>query len=365
VVGVDVFQMGHRPQRSDLLVIAGFIRPLVLLRGLQLGRPSLSRWSPALMMTMSGLVVEPLAWLQSLLIRRQLRALRLPPDPILVIGHWRSGTTYMHQLLASDPAAATARNSLMVAPQVGVLLHSLINSLLARLMSATRPIDAVAWGPDDPQEDELCIAKLTIDTNMAGVAFPLDYLVHFRRSVLTTTRRFERLWLHVTQLTWLHAGAGRSHLLIKNPAHSARVPMVLKHFPKARFIVLEREPIDSIRSLVQVKQRMSGLIGLQPLPDQITQVEDTATAHHELMQAFEASRHLIPKGQLVEVAFSDLVRQPFDEVKRIYETFGLRSWDSAQAQIRQRIEQSATYQADPVVLERPAEQRLRELMGVG
>jgi hypothetical protein len=61
----------------------------------------------------------------------------------------------------------------------------------------------------------------------------------------------------------------------------------------------------------------------------------------------------------------DLVRQPFDEVKRIYETFGLRSWDSVQAQIRQRIEQSATYQTDPVVLERPAEQRLRELMGVG
>jgi hypothetical protein len=112
--------------------------------------------------------------------------------------------------------------------------------------------------------------------------------------------------------------------------------MVLKHFPKARFIFLKREPIDSIRSLVQVKQRMSGLIDLQPLPDQITQVEDIATAHHELIQAFEASRHIIPKGQLVEVAFSDLVRQPFDEVKRIYETLGLRSWDTAQAQIRQR-----------------------------
>jgi hypothetical protein len=52
-------------------------------------------------------------------------------------------------------------------------------------------------------------------------------------------------------------------------------------------------------------------------------------------------------------------------VKKIYETFGLRSWNSAQAHIRQRIEQSATYQADPVVLERPAEQRLRELMEVG
>jgi hypothetical protein len=110
---------------------------------------------------------------------------------------------------------------------------------------------------------------------------------------------------------------------------------------------------------------MSGLIGLQPLPDQITQVEVTATAHHELMQAFEASRHRIPKGQLVEVAFSDLVRQPYQEVQKIYETFGLRSWTTAQAPIRQRIEQSSTYQADPVALEPRAEQRLRGLLGLG
>ena len=107
--------VGHRPSRSDLLVIAGFIRPWVLWRGLFVGRPFLSHWSSAVMITVSGLMVEPLAWLQSLLIRRQLRVGQLPPDPIVVIGHWRSGTTYLHQLLASDPAAATVRNSLMVA----------------------------------------------------------------------------------------------------------------------------------------------------------------------------------------------------------------------------------------------------------
>ena len=140
--------------------------------------------------------------------------------------------------------------------------------------------------------------------------------------------------------------------------------MVLKHFPKARFILLKREPLDSIRSLVQVKQRMSALVGLQPLPSQITQVEETVTAHRELMQAFEASRHLIPAGQLVEVAHTDLVQQPFDVMKRIYEAFGLRSWTKAEAPIRQRIEQSSTYRADPVALEPLAEQRLRELLGL-
>jgi uncharacterized protein YqgV (UPF0045/DUF77 family) len=140
--------------------------------------------------------------------------------------------------------------------------------------------------------------------------------------------------------------------------------MVLKHFPKARFIFLNREPIDSIRSLVQVKQRMSGLVGLQPLPTEITQVEDTVTAHRELIQAFETSRQLIPAGQLIEVNYADLIQQPFAVVESIYEAFGLPSWTTAQAPIRQRIEQSSTYRADPVALEPLAEQRLRELLGV-
>ena len=106
--------MGHRPSRSDLLVIAGFIRPRVLWRGLFVSRPFLSHWSSAVMITLSGLMVEPFAWLQSLLIRRQLRARQLPYHPIVMLGHWRSGTTYLHQLLARDPAAALIRNFLFV-----------------------------------------------------------------------------------------------------------------------------------------------------------------------------------------------------------------------------------------------------------
>ena len=80
-----------------------------------MGRPFLSRRSSAVIITVKGLMVEPLAWLHSLSIRRQLRARQLPTAPIVVLGHWRSGTTYLHQLLTNDPAAASVRNSLIVA----------------------------------------------------------------------------------------------------------------------------------------------------------------------------------------------------------------------------------------------------------
>ena len=61
-------------------------------------------------------------------------------------------------------------------------------------------------------------------------------------------------------------GYGKAGLLIKNSAHSARVELVLRHFPRARFVMLRRDPQASIRSLVQVKQRLGSLVGLQPCP---------------------------------------------------------------------------------------------------
>ena len=166
------------------------------------------------------------------------------------------------------------------------------------------------WGPDDPQEDEVGLARLSIDTNMAGMAFPRAYPWFFRRNVLGLSRAFERQWLHFTKLTWLHDGQGKTGLLIKNSAHSARVELVLRHFPRARFILLRRDRQASIRSLVQVKQRLGSLVGLQSLPDTITQVEETVAAHRQLLGAFEASRHRIPAGQLVELPYEELIRHP-------------------------------------------------------
>ena len=165
----------------------------------------------ALLLTVSGLVVEPFAWLQSLIYGRRIQACACPDDPVVVIGYWRSGTAYLHQLLAADPAAASARNHFTIAPQAALVLKPLLMSLLQRLMTQHCPIDAVPWGAEDPQEDEVGSARLTVVTHMAGIAFPLNYPRHFCRAVLNSTPEFEQTLLHFTRLTWLHEGAGKTN----------------------------------------------------------------------------------------------------------------------------------------------------------
>jgi len=147
-----------------------------------------------------------------------------------------------------------------------------------------------ALGSRRPPEDELGLARLTIDTKMAGMAFLLAYPWFFRRNVLGSSADFERQWLYFTKLTWLHDGQRKTGLLIKNSAHSARVELVLRNFLRARFVLLCRDRQASICSLVQVKQRLGSRVGLQPLPAAVTQVEETVAAHRQLLGAFEASR---------------------------------------------------------------------------
>ena len=336
---------------------------MVLLRGLSMQLPASSRLHVASLLGLTGLIAEPMAWLQSLVFERRLKQLQLPSDPVVVIGHWRSGTTYLHQLLSCDPTVVTARNSLTVAPQVALLLRPLLRWWLQITMTPQRPIDAVPWSADDPQEDEIGVARLTMDSHMAGLAFPQDYLHHLGRCVIHQTPEFERKLERFTRLTLLHQDDRTGHLLIKNPAHSGRIPLLLRAFPKARFVFLRRDPIDSIRSLVQVKQRLGALVGLQPPPNERLQVEQTVAAYQQLMQAFEASRPSIPEGQLLEVNYKDLVHQPLETVQRLYQALGLSSWTCAERPIRERVARaSRSYNPDPVMLAPGSEQRLQELL---
>ena len=113
---------------------------------------------------------------------------------------------------------------------------------------------------------------------------------------------------------------------------------------------------------MQVKQRLGALVGMQPLPDPRTQVEETATAHRELLEAFEASRNLIPAQQLFELDYDALISQPLQAVEGINTHFGLNSWPAAEAPIKARMDRARSYTAYPVQLPPLAERRLQELV---
>ena len=73
-------------------------------------------------------------------------------------------------------------------------------------------------------------------------------------------------------------------------------------------------------------------------------------AHRQLLEAFGASRHRIPAGQVVVLSYEALIRQPLTVVKRIYDELWLSSWPVEHAPVQARIAQARRYNADPVTL---------------
>ncbi|NHK32281.1 MAG: sulfotransferase, partial [Asgard group archaeon] len=52
-------------------------------------------------MALSG-ITFPLRVIERLRFKRKIKKYQLEEDPIFIIGHWRSGTTFLHYLFAQD-----------------------------------------------------------------------------------------------------------------------------------------------------------------------------------------------------------------------------------------------------------------------
>src|SRR5690242_19505125 len=88
-------------------------------------------WPKAALTTLQGLANTPLRWLEAAVYGRRLARQDFPP-PLFVLGHWRSGTTHLQNLLAQDDRFVTPTFSQASGPH-DFLLTDRIRVGLARL----------------------------------------------------------------------------------------------------------------------------------------------------------------------------------------------------------------------------------------
>jgi len=74
--------------------------------------------------------------------------------PLFVIGHWRSGTTYLHNLLSLDPSYGYCSTFQTILPGVFLGSEQTFKPLVTASIPTTRPMDDVPMGPDLPPEEE-------------------------------------------------------------------------------------------------------------------------------------------------------------------------------------------------------------------
>src|SRR5204863_6827505 len=92
--------------------------------------------------------------------------------PLFIIGHWRSGTTLLHELLILDQRHTFPNTYQCLAPNHFLLTERVFSRLFGFLLPSRRPMDNMAAGWDKPQEDEFALCMLGQPSPYLTIAFP-------------------------------------------------------------------------------------------------------------------------------------------------------------------------------------------------
>jgi hypothetical protein len=254
---------------------------------------------------------------------REIAKIDVPDDPLFIVGHWRSGTTYLHYLLALDRESfAYPSNYQCLFPTVFLTLRE--DSWLYRRFSArlppTRPMDGVAWDLETPQEDELVyLSEGGSSPFHESMFFPrtarVDPDTLLRQSTDARTRDITLRFFR--KLTFVH---GR-RLVAKSPGHLFRLPMLRTLFPRSRVVFIVRDPHEVLPSMEHMKAVYRRHMSLQG-PHV---VDHAATARFMAFYFSVMSDRLtdLPAADHAVVRYEDLLRNPVRTVRGLYDHLGL------------------------------------------
>ncbi|MGC3970350.1 MAG: sulfotransferase [Pirellulales bacterium] len=187
--------------------------------------------------------------IDQLLYSGRVRRAAEPKPPLFVVGHWRTGTTLLHELLVQDERFTSPSTYQVMAPHHFLLSDGWMPKFLGHALPARRPMDNMAVGFDKPQEDEFALCNLGLPSPYLKWAFPRHYPEPgMSLDIEALPERERRRWIaglrgFVRRLSYHDP----RRTVLKSPTHTARLDTLSRVFPGAQFIHIVRESVRSVR----------------------------------------------------------------------------------------------------------------------
>ena len=279
--------------------------------------------------------------------------------PVFIAGINRSGTTFLHRLLARDDRmwalrlyeliepALPADDDAAVAgtpddPRRARVAEAFASFDIFEAMEGVHPFDI-----DEPEEDFPILKKAFSSWTFAAQYHVPDYARWLAANGSADAYRFHRRL--VQHYTWQRrcAGPGREgRWLFKMPFHLLELETLLDTYPDALFIQTHRAPAQVMGSWNSLVERGRSLV-MEPLAREKTGAEQLAFMSGMMNEAARfRSAHPELEDRWADVAYADLMRDPLAAVRDLYRRFDwpleepsvavMKAWLSEQAERRRR-----------------------------
>jgi len=270
-----------------------------------------------------------------------------PKNPVFIIGHWRTGTTYLHQLMNLNPAFLTPSLFQVAIPEGFMVSRQYYKPVMNGLVPRVRPMDNVKLGMDEPQEDEYALLRMAAFSPLEKLIFP-DKPEFFLKCPLDflPPPHLQQHWESMLKLFFTRLSLKSNRIIVsKNPFNSLRIPALYRLFPDARFIHIIRHPEEVIPSSIHmfdIVQRQNIMNRNRYTP----QIHDILPVLDQVWTTIRKDLASLPGQQVMELKYNELVARPLESIKAIHEKFGFAFPGEVQNSIKDFASKMSSYQTN-------------------
>ncbi|OLS32710.1 MAG: hypothetical protein HeimAB125_06020 [Candidatus Heimdallarchaeota archaeon AB_125] len=298
-----------------------------------------------LAITLVTALFTPFTIYEHIRFNRKIRNTEIKKPPIFIVGHWRTGTTHLQNLLLLDDKYGYLDLVEATFPHLMLSGFKFISAVMKPLIPDKRPMDNMAMTAATPQEHEFAIVDLCLLSPQSGLIFPENrdrYLKYgtFEDATEAEVKEWkDNLVFYLKKLTLKEGG---KQLLLKNPLDTHRVKLILEVFPDAKFINIYRNPYKVFFSTVKLHNVNTHLFWLQKPHYELN--DFIFDLYLEFYDKFYQDFDSIPKDQIIELKYEDLISKPMEELEKIYEQLNLGDFELVNGKIQTYLDSLTGYQ---------------------
>ena len=248
--------------------------------------------------------------------------------PIFITGMPRSGSTFLHELMAEDPANRAPRVWEVMFPIPGQ------RSARSKVDPRVRKAEASLWwfrrlapGADSvypmrawtPHECVAIHSYTLLSEEFVIMCRIPAYEAFLRQNNLSPAYTWQKRFLQYLQLS-----RPTKQWVLKSPDHVYSLEHLLAVFPDAVIIQTHRNPLDVLRSSIQLTEVLEGMFAQagDPVQNRIREVRNLV----ERMERITSFRATHPElgDRFVDVKYHELISDPLAMVRQIYQRLDLR-----------------------------------------
>jgi hypothetical protein len=144
-------------------------------------------------------------------------------------------------------------------------------------------------------------------------------------------------------LQHLQTGQSATQWVLKSPDHVLWLEALFSVFPDALIVQTHRNPLDVLKSLIQLNERLKGLYGRPPNHEQVVEdeVRGLAVAIERVIKFRDNHPEL--RDRFIDVNYPELVAAPLKVVSHISKRFAIPLSMTTDARIQQLAQSRSAY----------------------